>query len=152
MNKRLLFIILIIVRTCTMIFSLNAFGEDEASSRLYAAHSLKCKFSEGIGTTWDGLKQKISSQRNDDIVQFDSIDINKHSARVIGNLAAGDVSVISNEVGLTFIEIKPLVLSITTVFSANSVNTEFISVDTRHVNVFGTPMAEQYYGSCKIWQ
>jgi len=142
----------IIVMTALVLFTALAYGQDDPASRLHAARSLKCHFGLGTSTGWTGGKPKISSARFDQDIQFDSIDLKNQTARVIGNSGASDIRVLLTEVGISFLESAPAVLDITTVFAAYGVDHNFIAVDTRHAFLFGTTMAEQYYGTCKIWQ
>lgn len=141
----------IIMMTALVLFTALAYGQDDPASRLHTARSLKCHFGSGTSMEWAGSKPKISSARFDQDVQFDSIDLKNQTARVIGNIGADDIKVLLTEVGISFLESAPTVLDITTVFAAYGVDHDFIAVDTRHVLLFGA-MAEQYYGTCKIWQ
>lgn len=130
----------------------SANAENDAKAQLTAARSLKCHFGPGTEAQWKGNKPAVSPARFDEDIQFDSIDLGKQSARVIGNGGAGDVRVLNTEVGLSFLETAPAVLDITTVFAVYTENNEFPAVDSRHVNYLGTAMAEQFYGTCKVWQ
>ena len=131
--------------------SLSAYADD-AASRLSAARSLKCQFGPGTGTEWASGSPKTSAARFDTEITFDAIDSKRGTARLIGNIGAGDVRVTSSPVGISFMEIQPAVVDVTTVFSAYDKSGNFIAVDTRHVNASGVPMAEQFFGTCKVWQ
>jgi hypothetical protein len=124
---------------------------DDAAAQLVAARSLKCHFGPGTGTQWRDNKPAIRSARFDEDIQFDSIDLGKASARVIGNVGASDVRVLNTPVGLPFLDTQPAVFDITTVFAVYTKNNEFPAVDSRHVMVLGAAMAQQYYGTCKVW-
>jgi hypothetical protein len=138
-----------------MIFAFSmtsAQAANDAKAQLEAARSLKCHFGPGTEAQWKGNKPAVGSARFDEDVQFDSIDLGKQSARLIGNIGAGDVRVLNTAVGLSFLETEPAVLDITTVFAVYTESNEFPAVDSRHVIVLGTAMAEQFYGTCKVWQ
>lgn len=142
---------LILIATIAL-STMCAYAKDDPMSQLLAARSLKCHFGSGSSTTWTGSKPKTSTARFDQDVHFDSIDFKNQSARLIGNVGAGDVKVFATEVGVSFIDLAPAVVDLTTVFPRYGNNHDFIAVDTRHVMVSGASMAEQYYGSCQIMQ
>lgn len=130
----------------------SAQAADNAAAQLVAARSLKCHFGPGTEAQWKGNEPAVRSTRFDEDIQFDSIDLRKESARVIGSAGASDVRVLNTAVGLSFLETAPAVLDITTVFAVSTNNNEFPAVDSRHVMVLGKTMAEQFYGTCKVWQ
>lgn len=130
----------------------SAQAAGDPMAQLAAARSLKCHFGPGTETKWKGNTPAIAPARFDVDVQFDSIDLDKQSAHLVGNIGAGDIGVWNTAVGLTFIESKSSVLDVTTVFAAYTKNNEFPAVDSRHVNYVGTAMGEQFYGTCKVWQ
>lgn len=130
----------------------SAQAADDAKAQLAAARSLKCHFGQGTEAKWKDNKPTVGSASFDEDVQFDSIDLGKQSARVIGNVGTGDVRVLNTAVGLSFLDTAPAVLDITTVFAVYTENKEFPAVDSRHVSYLGTAMAEQFYGTCKVWK
>jgi len=142
----------IIVMTVLVLFAAQARAEDDPTSQLRNARSLKCHFGSGTTTQWTTSKPKVSNARDEQDVQFDSIDLKNHTARVIGNIGAADIRAMPTQVGISFIESTPAVFDTTTVFAVFGVDNEFLAVDSRHVLYLGTPLAEQYYGTCKIWQ
>ena len=142
----------ILIMAILVTFTALAHAEGDPTTQLYAARSLKCHFGPGTSTEWTGSKPKTSPARMDHDVQFDSINIKSQSARIIGKQGAGDIKVSVSEVGISFLEIAPAVFDITTVFPVYGEDHDFIAVDTRHVTFSGKSMAEQYYGTCKIWQ
>ena len=127
-----------------------AYGKDDPLSQLFSAHSLKCHFGQGTSTMWPGSKPKTSTAHLD--VHFDSIDIKYQSARVIGNTGARDAKVLPARVGLSFIQLAPDVIDLTTVFPIYGKDHDFIAVETRHGMASGASMDEQYYGSCQVLQ
>jgi hypothetical protein len=142
----------VIVIAVLVLFTALTHAEVDPTTQLHAARSLRCHFGPGTSTEWTGSKPKTSIARFDQDVQFDSIDIKNHSARIIGNLGASDIKVFVTEVGISFLETAPAVFDVTTVFPVYGEDHDFIAVDTRHVTSVGKAMAEQYYGICKISQ
>jgi hypothetical protein len=139
---------------CALLLALIAFSltsaqaVDDARAQLAAARSLTCHFGPGTEARWKGNKPAVRSARFDENIQFDSIDLGKESARAIGNNGAVDVHVLNTAVGLSFLETAPAVLDITTFFAIYTKNNAFPAVDSRHVMVLGTAMAEQFDGTC----
>ncbi len=129
-----------------------AHGNDNPMSQLFSARSLKCHFDHGTSATWMGSKPKPSPVRAGPELHFDAIDIKYQSARVIGNAGARDVKVFPARAGLSFIEMAPNAVDITTVFSIYGKDHEFIAIDTRHELVSGVAIGTQYYGSCQLVQ
>jgi hypothetical protein len=67
-------------------------------------------------------------------------------------MGAGDAKVLPARVGLSFIQLAPDVIDLTTVFPIYGKNHDFIAVETRHGMASGASMDEQYYGSCQVLQ
>jgi len=141
-----------ILITALALSSTLAYGKDDPLSQLFSARSLKCHFDQGTSAIWAGSKPKTSTAHFGPDVHFDAIDIKYQSARVIGNTGARDVKVLPARVGLSFIELSPAVVDLTTVFPIYGKDHDFIAVDTRHEMASGASMAEQYYGSCQVLQ
>ena len=85
---------------------------------LKAAKSLKCTFTATVAAMPDKPWPSPIVRQDSMITQFDSIDHAKGSARIIGNLSAGDVAVGSNDAGVYFIEIAPSNVTLTFVFAS----------------------------------
>jgi hypothetical protein len=144
---RHLYVLLLLLTTTAL-----AYGQPNLAQILLAARSLKCHVGAGSGTTLaDGKAKTASAPMNQDFY-FDSINLTNHSARMIGTVGAHDVSVNASQAGLSFIEVAPLVVDLVTVFPVLDSNGEFVVFETRHANIYGTPLLEQYYGSCRVWQ
>lgn len=146
-----------------ILFNYHAYSEENAFERLSKAKSLKCYYSEGYTGIWDDGKLKISkgqfgTSKKESSMVFDSIDLKKGTARLIGNQGASDVMVLSTPTGVSFIEKTPAgYLMITTVFAYYKKGTdEFVCVYSRHVGSFSPlklgPMPSQWHGTCKIWE
>ena len=129
-------------------------AQNSAAIALSNARSLRCHFTSGIATQWKNGKADTASAKNEQTVQFDSIDLRANKARLIGNLAAVDVSARMTPVGITFVETSPAIFATTTVFAAFAGDREFLAVDTRHGLLPGTAItfAEQYPGTCAVWE
>jgi hypothetical protein len=138
--------------TALVLSATLAYGKDDPISKLFSARSLKCHFGQGTRTVWLGGKPKTSPSNFGEDVHFDAIDIKYQSARVIGSIGARDVKVLPARMGLSFIELAPAAVDLTSVFAVYAKDHDFIAVDTRHEMVSGASIAEQYYGSCQLVQ
>ena len=143
-----------ILTTTLALSTMIAYGKDDPMLQLLAARSLKCRFVQGVETTWpNGRPKTTTAHAGTDLdVNLDSIDILNQSARMIGNNGASDVKVFATQVGVSFIDSAPAVVDLTTMFPIYGTGHDFIAVDTRHVMVSGAAMAEQFYGSCQVLQ
>lgn len=138
-------------------------AEDNPLDKLLKAKSLKCYYSEGYTGIWDNGELKIEKGNfgilgKESAMVFDSIDLKKGTARLIGNQGSSDVIVLSTPAGISFIEKTPVgYLMITTVFAYYKKGTdEFVCVYSRHVGSFSPlklgPMPSQWHGTCKVWE
>lgn len=142
---------------CAAVLVLDVFpifvrAQTNASSQLFSARTLKCQFGPGTTTQWASGKPTVKSASGDAGAVFDAIDLKNHTARVIGNLGARDVTALSSTVGITFIDSEPAVIVATTVFAVSAGENAFLVVDSRHGQFAGTAFTEQYPGVCRIWQ
>lgn len=73
--------------------------------------------------------------------------------RVIGNQEGGDVHLVVRPPGLTFIEGTPSGnVIVTTAFPHEAESPEeFTAVQSRHVDIMGSPLPSQWHGTCKIF-
>lgn len=131
-----------------------AYSQQEPWERLMSARSLKCSWGIGVISKWTEsgpTVEEIEWGESGDMY-FDSIDIKKETARVIGNNGAGDLQVIFTPQGLSLFEkTKTGNLMITTVFSEYAPNGQnFMAVHSRHINLLG-PFSSQYQGTCQVW-
>lgn len=133
----------------------------EAQASLYSAKSLRCVLGAGIHTTWSqgipGTKPaQFASEAAKATMVFDSIDIQRRVARLIGEIGATDVSIISDSGGLTFTERTPNGPNVTTVYPYynNAKGGRLLMVQSRHMVILpflmGSPAPSQYYGSCEV--
>ena len=149
-----------------LIFSLTllatlVYGQTPTPNQLFKAKSIKCTYGNGTVANWailgsDGSPKLetalFAESKADCSVVFDSIDLEKGTARVIGNNGATDVSAKRTPQGVTFIEITPVGnVVIDTVFAKFKQGTsEFICVESRHNDGLSSPIPSQYHGTCKI--
>jgi hypothetical protein len=105
--------------TLLVFLSSPVWGIDLAGfERLKSAKSLKCEFPTGYSAVWKDDSPKIKKESDSMMLHFDSINLRTSKPRVIGNQAAGDVSVISTASSITFVEVTEFGnLISTTVFS-----------------------------------
>lgn len=122
--------------------------------RLFNAKSLRCELGPGYAGAWQNGVFKINKDewsKNAAIV-FDSIDLAKGTARMVGNIGAGDVNVIATAAGLTFIEkTGGGWMTMMTVFSSPLSNDgKFVCAYSRHSAFGDGSISSQYHGTCKI--
>jgi hypothetical protein len=79
---------------------------DDAAVRLASVHSLRCSFGPGSQTDWSKGKPVTKSARFDVVLQFDSINTQAGTARLIGNAGASDVAVWLTAKGMTFMALR----------------------------------------------
>ena len=151
------------VSTCSSLSILLLFGllstgtagaESDSYERLARAKSLKCTFGVGAVGDWRTGTLKVVSDTFGGSIHFDSIDIKANSARMIGNIGAGDITVLLTPIGLTFIDTQESLqtVAVTTVFGKHKDNNgDYIAVTSRHLASLA-PTPSQYHGTCKVWQ
>jgi hypothetical protein len=130
----------------------SAYASDDPLTRLFSANNLLCHFAQQTATSWAGNKTKTLPANSRPDVHFNGIDIRYQSAHAISIAGAHDVKVLPARVGLSFLELSPTVVDLTTVFALYGQAHDFIAVETRHAIVHGMSTTEQYYGSCAIVQ
>ena len=128
----------------------------EDNALLFQAKSIKCEWGQGTIASWNEGRPFLEQGGfgKDAGIVFDSIDTQAGTARIIGNAAAGDISVVVTQVGLTFIEQATFGgLNFTTVFAhfVEPENVALAAVTSRHLG-FGSPFPSQYHGTCVILQ
>src|SRR5437899_782787 len=87
--------------------------------KLINARSLQCSLGDGASAEWKQDRPTVTLDKFGSMKGyiFDSIDVRKGKARIIGGMGAGDIPVILTTSGLTFIEKTDTGnLMITTVF------------------------------------
>jgi hypothetical protein len=127
-------------------------AQDDSFYDLLEGHSLKCGFSVVSQTYWENGNLTIKTETEKDfLLHFDSIDIQRNHARLLGNLKAVDVSLLLTSGTLSFLETTANGgVNLTTIFpSYRNESRGFIAVTSRHLSVFG-PFSSQHHGSCQI--
>lgn len=131
---------IIVVATVLASVSLSAFQESRLQpdandvAVLRAADTFRCSF--------DGMAELII----DDVDYRDGLG----SARLIGNLSAGDMSAVLGTVTASFIEVTGSgAVNMLTVYAWRNDELRFIAVYSRHTAIFGEPSPSQIHGSCR---
>jgi hypothetical protein len=135
--------------------AVSVWAERDPFDVLLSARSLKCQFGPGSSGQWKNEKPSIEAARFDVTLHFDAIDLKAGKARFIGNQGASDVTALTTETGITFIERTGFGnLVFTTVFAeTNAAGDMFYAVTSRHMNLLaGGPLPSQYLGTCTVWQ
>ena len=126
-----------------------------AQSTLSDIQSLKCRFpiNVGVGPWQLGELPGVEVSRDQEFeFHLDSIDVERHSARLIGNIAAIDVAVLDLAAGLHFIEQgESGTLHTLTVFPGDSPPGVYRAVYSRHLVLLGQVIPNQNYGVCEVW-
>jgi hypothetical protein len=119
--------------------------------RLKHALTLKCSFTASATTEFKDGQRAMSSTKDEGQSTFSAINIQKGTARVIGNIRAADVLVRYTQGEIWFIETTPAGnLVITTVFPMYLKGTEdFLIVESRHSMIGTSVLGEQSSGGCR---
>ncbi|MGO9444601.1 MAG: hypothetical protein ACLPXB_07460 [Thiobacillaceae bacterium] len=136
--------------TALALSSMHAYAMEDPILQLITARNLKCHFGPGTSTLWLGGRQRSSTTHGGQDFHLALIDIRNQSARVIGSMGARDIKVLPARVGLSFVELTPSFVDLTTVFPIYGKEHDFLAVYTRHEMASGASMAKQYYGSCQV--
>lgn len=119
--------------------------------RLKHALTLKCSFTASASTEFKDGQRVISSTKDEGQSTFSAVNIQKGTAKVVGNIRAADVLVRYTQGEIWFIETTPAGnLVITTVFPIYAQGTEdFVVVESRHSMVGTSVLGEQSSGGCQ---
>ena len=126
-----------------------------ASLQTYAVGAeltFRCKFSEGQSTNYDGGKPSSKRDEFPDLL-FDKINLEKGTARIIGNNAAVDIVAKSGSESVHLIEETTFGnLSIATIFTNKKFEliNSFPIVISRHMTILGSAHTSQHRGLCKL--
>ena len=130
-------------------------AEAQYAASLFQAQSIRCELGQGTTVSWDRGRPSFEQGSFGLEFVFDSIDTQGGTGRIIGNVGAGDISVLVTPVGLTFIEQLPSGgLNFTTVFAhfVEPENVALAAVTSRHLTIGGSPLPSQFHGTCVILQ
>ena len=114
--------------------------------------SFRCNFTDGQITNFD--KGSPSTKRENKFTEliFDQIDINKKTARLIGNAGVAQVQALEGDESIHLVEITNSGnLNMTTIFltDKNKSIGIFPVVHSRHIKIASSPLPSQYVGLCK---
>ena len=111
--------------------------------------TVKCTFTNSsvAKVKLEGFVPEIVEQKLEYI--YDSVNLKKNSARLIGSLGAEDVTVISGTNTLSFVEITATGnINITSLYS-KKIGKDYLASTSRHVSLEDFPLPSQLYGKCK---
>ena len=114
--------------------------------------SYRCNFTDGQITNFD--KGSPSTKRENKFTEliFDQIDINKKTARLIGNAGVAQVQALEGDESIHLVEITNSGnLNMTTIFLTDKGKSigAFPVVHSRHIKIASSPLPSQYVGLCK---
>jgi hypothetical protein len=114
--------------------------------------ALKCSFPWYASADWDASEPTIkSAEQKDFTFNVDAIDYEKANARIIGNAGAEDLTALSGESSVSFIERVPVgSINVTTVCAWRARTGHFKAVHSRHIAI-GGHSPSQNYGYCQAW-
>jgi len=126
-------------------------ADDTPEFRLKHALTLKCTFTASASTAFKDGRRAISSSKDEAESTFSTINIQKGTAKVIGNIRTADVLVRYTQGEIWFIETTPAGnLVVTTVFPMYVQGTEdFVIVESRHSMIGTSVLGEQSSGGCR---
>lgn len=131
---------------------------EDALRDLHSAKTIRITLGPGAQGSWEGGKPKSEPMKrfSDDPVMntitYDSINLEKGTARCIGKEGADDVRVFLHPNGITFFLEKPGGHFVTTVFATREKGAKH-AVTSRHVSLAllgGEDLPSQYYGNAEI--
>ena len=122
---------------------------------LVDVRSLRCSYSQFTLTFWqeDQPVVEVDEGDDEDVFHIDNIDYDAGSARLIGNLAAQDLSVVLGSTSASFIEVTPMGnVNVTTVYHDREEATgRFKMVASNNRTFIGQPAPSQYFGYCEAF-
>jgi hypothetical protein len=135
--------------------TVTATGADNPGLRLRNARSLRCMYTSSVATWVRGGERSVEQTNDKGTATYDNIDVTKGTARIIGNIGAGDIRVWLDAQGdLWMLEKTPSGNAfVTTVFPMYAPRTsDFIVLEARHsLSISGTSaLGEESFGTCAI--
>ena len=132
--------------------SVTASGADDPLTRLRQARSLRCSFTGAAVTEFKDGRRAITITQDKGSVVFDDIDLERGTARAIGNVGAGNLTATWQANALWLLLRAPNGnLILTTVFPAYEPGTNhFVVVESRHWAIGQFASGEQDSGSCAV--
>jgi hypothetical protein len=127
---------------------------EDLAARLRHARGLHCTFTSAV-TTWIRQGHRTVDQTYDKhAVVYDNINVDKGTARVIGNAGAADLLVWLDRSGsLWMLERTPggneVVTTVVPMYGEDT--NEFVVLESRHTFTGPIVTGETDYGTCKVW-
>jgi hypothetical protein len=122
---------------------------DTALTVLKSAPGLRCVFDSGTSSFFDRRGRRVLSDRLTAPLVFDQIDHTARHARVVDSEGGSDVSLLDRSDGITFVEAKPLGVSLYTIFAVYTRRGEFRAVMSSHMSA-PQPVSQTLFGSCRV--
>jgi hypothetical protein len=141
-----------IVALCLLSVASSCAQPADLAALLRQARSFRCFFTVTAVTTFKDGRRTIEVTHEKGTVVYDNIDLQRGTARVVGNVGAGDLKVTWSAGALWFVEQAPAGnLIVTTIFPAYEEGTrEFVVVESRHWFIGQFASGEQSSGSCRL--
>lgn len=138
----------------SLVFATRADAAGDLVSRLHAARSLRCTFTDDI-TTWVRRgKRTVEQTTEKGSATYDDINVAKGTARIVTGDGAGNLaSWIEPTFGSLWMTERTLSGNtvVTTVFPMYAEGTnEFVVLESRHSITGVIVLGEQAYGTCKV--
>jgi hypothetical protein len=130
----------------------HANAADPAFDRLIGAKTLRCTIGKGAVAnykTWGEIE--VANWGKNNTIHFDSINLKKSKARMIGNQGATDVAAFVTAQGVHFVEQTGSGnVHLMTVFAQLADRRSYKYVISRHISLVGRAVPSQYYGTCVV--
>jgi len=127
---------------------------EDPAARLHQARGLHCTFTSAI-TVWVRNGHRTVDQTHDkSSAVYENINIDKGTARVIGNAGANDLVIWFDRSGsLWMLERSPggqeVVTTVVPMYAEDT--NELVVLETRHTFTGPVVTGETDYGTCKVW-
>jgi hypothetical protein len=127
---------------------------EDLAARLGHARGLHCTYTSAV-TTWVRQGHRTVDQTHEKVsAVYDNINVDKGTARLIGNAGASDLVVWLDRSGsLWMLERTPggneVVTTVVPMYAEDT--TEFIVLESRHSFTGPIVTGETDYGTCKVW-
>lgn len=127
----------------------------DLAARLRAARSLRCEYTSSVATWVRNGRPTVEQTKDKGSATYDDINLTMGTARIIGNIGAGDMRAwLDRQGALWMLERTPAGLEVTTtVFPTYAEGTnEFVVLESRHSMALTgqTVLGETAFGTCKV--
>jgi hypothetical protein len=121
-----------------------------AQTNWESVKTLKCTFDKGVNFDGDKIEKTSKPFGDAPPLVFDSINLKKGSARMIGSIGASDLVILGVSKSLTFAERTDTGnLAFTSVYPKES--GDFYIVTSRHMIIGDQVSFSQSYGTCQLF-